>query len=402
MGKGGKSVETTIPSWLENAAIRNLNQADRVSRMGSVPLSYGPTVAAFTPMQTSSFTNTANMADAYGLSAPTGVDVTGGMAEPTTYANGVRAYSALPLYNQTMNEFRLDRPAQASYIDSFFINPYSGSGGSNMGNVSNIGYTPPVNNMAPRAMVGSGRDDPGGGDQSIGFGDPYVPSPVMVGGKEYDGNRRATDYIAGAETPGHLSLMAGDLANIGTSMMYGSKGFGRGDTSYDVGGVNNPFNNPTLNDVLDNQPAGYTYDPDTGTFNEVPFENTNTIPETSIRPMARGTPSDELSEPSQSSNECVIATHAVKSGAYNYKTLRQAEVWCMRKLHNRWWGETIRRGYRHLGRSKIAQGKAREHYDEFQRYIDFATGKKRTLKGALTFTLRSVQFFCVGIIKRSA
>ena len=59
MGKGGKSVDTTIPRWLEDAAQRNLNQADRVSRMGPVPLSYGPTVAAFTPMQNSSFLNTA-------------------------------------------------------------------------------------------------------------------------------------------------------------------------------------------------------------------------------------------------------------------------------------------------------------------------------------------------------
>ena len=106
MGKGGKSVETTIPKWLEDAAIRNLNQADKVSRMGPVPLSYGPTVAAFTPMQESAFSNTANLASAYGLDAPTGTAISGGMDAPTTYANGVRAYSALPLYNQTMGEFR--------------------------------------------------------------------------------------------------------------------------------------------------------------------------------------------------------------------------------------------------------------------------------------------------------
>ena len=42
---------------------------------------------------------------------------------------------------------------------------------------------------------------------------------------------------------------------------------------------------------------------------------------------------------------CVIATHAISTGAYKYQTRRQAEVWCMRKLHNKWWGETIRRGY---------------------------------------------------------
>ena len=55
MGKGGSTTTTEIPFWLENAAQRNLNQADRISRIGAVPLSYGPTVAAFSPMQNSSF-----------------------------------------------------------------------------------------------------------------------------------------------------------------------------------------------------------------------------------------------------------------------------------------------------------------------------------------------------------
>lgn len=394
MSKGGKSVETTIPKWLEDAAIRNLNQADRVSRMGPVPLSYGPTVAAFTPMQESAFSNTANLASAYGLDTPTGTNVSGGMDAPTTYANGVRAYSALPLYNQTMEEFRADRPGQSSYIDSFFIDPFTGTPGSNMANVSNSPY---VSGNSSSSI--SQNDDPGGGDQSIGFGVPYKPEMIMVGDKMYDANARATDYFG--DTPGHLELIGGDLKNIGIAAAKGSKPFGIGDASYDIGGVNNPLNNPTLGDVLANEPAGYMYDPDTGSFNKKGFENTDTTVSTSVRPPTRGTDKSDLPR-TKGDGSCVIATHAVASGAYNYKTLRQAEVWCLRKLHNCWWGETIRRGYRYLGRSKIAQGKAHEHYDEFQRYIDFATGKKRTVKGALTFTLRSVQFFCVGIIKRSS
>ena len=101
-------------------------------------------------------------------------------------------------------------------------------------------------------------------------------------------------------------------------------------------------------------------------------------------------------------NECVVATHAVAAGAFNYKTKRQAVVWCMHNLHDRWWGEAIRRGYRHLGRKKIEQGKAAEHYSEFRGYIDFATGRKRTLKGALHFAARSVQFLVVGLVKGDA
>jgi len=167
MGKGGSSTTAEIPEWLEDAARRNLNQADRISRIGSVPMSYGPTVAAFTPMQNSSFNNTANMASAFGLDAPTGTAVTGGMDAPTTYANGVSAYSALPIYNQTMEDFRLDRPGQSSYIDSFFIDPFSGQPGSNV--------APIMNNPMPIASVGSGgggSDPYNGGDSVTDFLDP--------------------------------------------------------------------------------------------------------------------------------------------------------------------------------------------------------------------------------------
>ena len=99
---------------------------------------------------------------------------------------------------------------------------------------------------------------------------------------------------------------------------------------------------------------------------------------------------------------CVIATHAVAAGVYNNQTRREAEVWCMRRLHNKWWGEAIRRGYRYLGRQKIEQGKAHEHYQEFRDYIAFASGKKRTIKGAAHFVARTVQFFAVGIFKGDA
>ena len=125
----------------------------------------------------------------------------------------------------------------------------------------------------------------------------------MVGDKMYDGAARATDYIAGVDTPGHLDLIAGDLQNIGIAAAKGSKPFGIGDASYDIG-VNNPFNNPSLNTVLDNTPAGYAYDPDTGSFNEVGFENTNTIPTTSVRPL----PVEQLARICQRLKVMVIAS----------------------------------------------------------------------------------------------
>ncbi len=156
MGKGGSTTSQEIPYWLEDAARRNLNQADRVSRIGSVPMSYGPSVAAFTPMQNSSFLNTADMASSFGLNAPSGTDATGGMPAPTNYG-GVSAYSAKPIFDAITGEFREDRPGQASYIDSFFINPFTGTSGINSGNVNDIGYqnTMPVGMNGQPIMGGS-------------------------------------------------------------------------------------------------------------------------------------------------------------------------------------------------------------------------------------------------------
>jgi hypothetical protein len=103
-----------------------------------------------------------------------------------------------------------------------------------------------------------------------------------------------------------------------------------------------------------------------------------------------------------SGDGCVVATHAVSSGAFSPATKREAVVWCMNVLHGKWWGEAIRRGYRHLGRSKIEQGKAHEHYQEFRDYIAFASGKKRTVKGAIHFAARTAQFFAVGLVKKDS
>ena len=131
-GKGGStSSSVEIPEYIEKAAQRNLNKAERISQLGYVPY-YGPDVAAFTPMQQASFQNTADVAGAFGMNAPASQqDIMGGMAAPTQYAGGVSGYSSAPIYQQSLDELARQRPAQKSYMDSFFIDPYSGSYGSN-------------------------------------------------------------------------------------------------------------------------------------------------------------------------------------------------------------------------------------------------------------------------------
>ena len=94
---------------------------------------------------------------------------------------------------------------------------------------------------------------------------------------------------------------------------------------------------------------------------------------------------------------CVIATHAVNSGAFTKDTKREAVRWCVKNLHRTWWGESIRRGYRYYGQKAIDEGKAKNHYQEFKDYVAFGTGKRRTLKTAWTFVYRTVQFFIKGL-----
>lgn len=94
---------------------------------------------------------------------------------------------------------------------------------------------------------------------------------------------------------------------------------------------------------------------------------------------------------------CVIATHAVNSGAFTKQEKLNAVKWCIRHLHGKWWGEAIRRGYRYCGNKAISQGKAANHYQEFKDYVNFATGKHRSFKTGLTFVGRSVQFLAIGL-----
>ena len=94
---------------------------------------------------------------------------------------------------------------------------------------------------------------------------------------------------------------------------------------------------------------------------------------------------------------CVIATYAVANGNFTKREKQKAVVWCVKTLHSRWWGESIRRGYRFYGNRAISAGKAHEYYDEFRDFIRFATGTKRNTKTAKIFIWRSAQFFVTGL-----
>ena len=94
---------------------------------------------------------------------------------------------------------------------------------------------------------------------------------------------------------------------------------------------------------------------------------------------------------------CVIATHAVANNGFSNDVKREAVRWCVKNLHKRWYGEAVRRGYRYHGIKAIEAGRAHNHYEEFKDYIDFATGKKRSLTNLGTFVYRTAQFFITGL-----
>jgi len=467
-GKGGSTTsEVTIPEYIEKAAQANLNKAEKASQIGFVP-QYGPSVAAFTPMANASFDNTANAASAFGMATPAAGSSAayGGMGPATDFGNGVMGYSAKPLYDNMMSEFAADRPGQHNYINSFFIDPYTGAPGANVqaptdysnyatatdmanaqmandlaianinagvGNVNSaVQPDPTIFNQTPAsvqndqatlatnpgssnyadafgnvydAQAAAAESDPFG--QSTGFG---ITTDILdqTGGAEAwlpGADMQATEFLTNPDpsitdpsTAGIGTQFVNDLgeaiSGIASSSLIGNVLF---DESEKPGGVNNPIETPTLAEMISATPPGMTYDFATGAYVDDP----STGPDPSVKPPSRPG-SSSSTESDDDDGGCVVATHAVAAGAFNYKTKRQAVVWCMHNLHDRWWGEAIRRGYRHLGRKKIEQGKAAEHYSEFRGYIDFATGRKRTLKGALHFAARSVQFLVVGLVKGDA
>lgn len=118
-GKGGsKTQETTIPAWIRDPAIRNLQRAEDVQRIEYMPY-YGADVAAFTPTQNAAFDANIGAAEAFGLLAPNTLTATTGMPEPTDF-NGFSAYSSQPLYESALAELKANQPEAVAQYDALF------------------------------------------------------------------------------------------------------------------------------------------------------------------------------------------------------------------------------------------------------------------------------------------
>ena len=155
-GKGGsETTETTIPDWIKQPAIRNLQRAEDVQRIEYMPY-YGADVAAFTPTQNAAFQNNIGTAEAFGLLAPGhGLTATSGMPTPTDF-DGFSGYSSQPMYESALAELKAKQPGAVAQYDALFganVPTTWGGGGGFRGSASggNVPTTDPVNRWVDKA-----------------------------------------------------------------------------------------------------------------------------------------------------------------------------------------------------------------------------------------------------------
>jgi len=193
MSKGGSTTSgVTIPDYLKQPIVRNLNRAEQVANIGYTPY-YGPDVAAMTPMQQASMQGTNQAASAFGL--PSVSDPMSGMPQSQDFG-GMQGYSSAPMYQQSLDALQTNRPDQYSAIEGMF-NPTSGGG---YGGGYNDGYS------------GGSGDASGGGSSFIedagnvagGLGALYLADKVgldnKIGSLVGKGVDKVGGLLSGAET----------------------------------------------------------------------------------------------------------------------------------------------------------------------------------------------------------
>jgi len=125
-GKSGKETtteETTIPDWLKQPAIRNLQRAEDVQRIEYMPYR-GAEIAAFNDVQNLAMNNNLNTARAFGLLDPSStLTAESQMPTPTEFAGGFKGYSSMPLYDQALAETRKAQPDAVAQYEALFGAP---------------------------------------------------------------------------------------------------------------------------------------------------------------------------------------------------------------------------------------------------------------------------------------
>jgi len=164
-GKGGsQETSVTYPPWVVEPAKRAIQRGEDISKIGYIPYE-GPDVAALSPQQTAAMEGTQSAAMAFGLPQ---ANPMANLPEAQTYAGGIQGYSAAPVVEQLIDDFRKDRPGQAALYDSLFVDPLNGA-------TPPAPPAPPVEQPGVGMYFGSPQDRP-----YTGLGDPR-PAPTSGG-----------------------------------------------------------------------------------------------------------------------------------------------------------------------------------------------------------------------------
>lgn len=180
---GSKSTQSTqIPEYIEEAGKLALQRAQEVQAMGYVPY-MGPEVATINPYEQAAAANVGGMASAFGMQAPTGLDM-GGM--PTVTQGGITGYSSYPAYLSAMERLREQRPDQYEYLSGMGrFDPITGALNPEYDARMQAAIAPQV---AAPTSGGGGNDD----------GPSFAPAPTGGGsGKLFGGFTSVKDMFDG-------------------------------------------------------------------------------------------------------------------------------------------------------------------------------------------------------------
>lgn len=163
----GDSTTSKPPQWWTDAAKKALAQGEKVAKIGYVPY-MGPDVAAFAPQQIAGIQDAANWAAAFNTPGQAAPDVSASIMPPTDYGNGLKGYGSYDGYKAAIDKLKTTYPGLANYLNSFFINPVTGTSGTN---------TPPGDPGNPGGGGTGGGTGGTGGHQPGPNTTPTTPRP---------------------------------------------------------------------------------------------------------------------------------------------------------------------------------------------------------------------------------
>ena len=206
---GSKSTtKSEVPKYIEEAGKLALQRAQELQGLGYMPY-MGPEVAAVNPYEQAMSQNVGGMASAFGMAAPSGMDM-GGM--PTVTQGGMTGYSSYPTYMGALEQFQQQRPDQyAGLAGMTQYDPITGMMNPNY-NAPTMDIGATVGGVSGAAAPQPQRDDPSFDYHASGMGTSRGSSaPRKSGGFDPFGSTSGSTY-SNSVTGRRLGLLGSTLA----------------------------------------------------------------------------------------------------------------------------------------------------------------------------------------------